>query len=341
MIKLNQFVLSACLMAIASFSTSAAFARGGDMVNNGGGIAEKNVFYAYEKLDKYILICLNSDACKLNERQKIVLRQILATLPREKSMQQLFFSSEKKMPGTYIIDGLVRVAKTGSEVGSPIYINSDLLYSRNEANSYDPVTIPEAVAILIHEMGHHQGSYSHEELDLIGVRASMLLQQKFISTPLIPWTSEISANVLNPNVVSSFPEVLLNIGDDVLDISRMYEETAMCYAITIPIPILPLPDLELLNKKPAGSLFHNVHWDKFSEKGDTLTVRIIGNVSNNCVYKTDIGIRNNDYKMAIGFTANKINGKWVLDRTSVEMNQYREPWYKLIKLPINPLHTLM
>ncbi len=341
MIKCNQFFLSVCVVAITSLGVSTVFARGGDMVNNGGGIAEKNVLYAYEKLDKYIQLCLKSEACKLNDQQKTVLVQILSNMPKEKAGPQLFFASEKKSPGTFIIDGLVRVAKTGHEIGSPIYINSDLLYSKNETGAYDPVSIPEAVAILVHEMGHHYGNYTHEELDLIGVRASMMLQQKFISTPLIPWTSEISASVFNPNLVSSFPEVLLNVGDDVIDISRMFEETAMCYAITIPIPILPLPDLELLNKKPAGSLFHNVHWDKLSEKGDVLNVRIIGNVSNNCVYKTDIGIRNNDYKMMIGFTANKVNGKWVIAKNSVAMNQYREPWYKIIKLPFDPLNKFM
>lgn len=331
MINVSRLVLAALLSAA---SITAFARRGGDMVNNGGGLSEKNVLYAYEKLDKYIELCLKTPACKLSSSQRSILGQILTGLPEERKTQQLFFASESKSPGFFIIDGLVRVAKTGSTVGSPIYINSDLLYSKNEADQYDPTSIPEATAILIHEMGHHYGNYSHEELDLIGVRVSMLMQQKFISTPLIPWTAEVSVSVFNPDLISSFPEVLLNVGDDVIDISRMYAETAMCYEITIPIPILPIPDLQLLSKKPAGSLLHNVHWDKLTEKNDTLRVNVIGNISNNCVYKMDVGIRNNDYKVSIGFVANKKNGKWVIDNNSVQMNQYRDPWYKIIRLPI-------
>lgn len=340
MIQLNRLFLSACFLILSGFLNSQAIALGGDMVNNGGGLAEKNVLFAYDKLDKYIQICLNSDSCKLNSSQKDLLSQILTSLPLEKQNQkQISFSSEKKNPGTFIIDGLVRVAKTGSNIGSPIYINSDLLYSKNEVNSYVPVSIPEAVAILLHEFGHHYGNYSHEELDLIGVRVSMLLQQKIISTPLVPWTSDISVNVFNLNLTTSFPEVLLNVGNDVIDISSLYEKVALCYAITIPIPILPFPDIQLLSKKPVGSLFHNVHWDKFKEEshGNVLRMRVVGNISNNCLYKVDIGaLRINDYKMSIEFIAYKVNDKWVVDKKSIKINQFREPWYKIIRLPLSP-----
>lgn len=336
MMKLNCLIVS----LVVGLAAGSAFARrGGDLVNNGGGIAEKNVFYAYEKLDKYIQICLKSDLCKLNDRQRGLLQQIFTNMPQEKLSKQLIFASESKEPGTFIIDGLVRVAKTGSTVGSPIYVNSDLLYTKNEADSYDPVSIPEAVAILIHEMGHHYGNYTHEELDLIGVRASLLLQQKFISTPLIPWNAEISAIVFNPNLVSSFPEVLLNVGDDVIDISAEYKDAVACVGLTVPIPILPIPDLELLNKKPVASILHNVHWAQFKEKNEELAVTITGNVSNNCVYKTNIGIRNNESKLNITFRMKKSNGKWVYIKESLDVNQYKDPWWKIIRLPLNPLNA--
>ena len=330
MMKLRRSLI----ISLLTLGSLVAHARaGGDLVNNGGGIAEKNVLYAYERLDKYIKVCLQSESCKLNEQQKVVLLQILKGLPNEKAAPQLFFASESKTPGFFIIDGLIRVAKTGSTIGSPIYINSDLLYSKNEAGVYDPVSIPEAVAILIHEMGHHYGEYSHEELDLIGVRASLTLQHKFISTPMIPWTSEISASVFNENLVSSFPEVLLTVGNDVIDISDKYREAVMCVGITIPIPILPIPDLELLNKKPVASILHNVHWAKLKEKNDQLYVTITGAVSNNCVYKSNIGIRNNDSKLNISFRIRKEDGNWKISRSSIEVEQYKDPWWKIIRLP--------
>lgn len=343
MISLKRLFLSAYFLTMSLLITKApAFASlGGDMVNNGGGIAEKNILFAYSKLEKYIQNCLNSDICILSDGQKNILNKILTHLPEEKqNQQQLSFFSERKYPGTFIIDGLIRVAKTGSTVGSPIYINLDLLYSRNEVNGYVPVSVPEAVAILIHEMGHHYGNYTHEELDLIGVRVSLFLQKIFISTPLVPWTSDISVNVFNSNLTSSFPEVLLSVGDDAVDISSLYDKEALCYGFTIPIPILPIPDIQLLSKKPVGSLFHNIHWDKFKEdnSGNILRMRVVGNVSHNCLYKVDIGaLRINDYKMSIEFIAYKVNGRWVVDKQSIKMNQFQEPWYKIIRLPLDTL----
>lgn len=329
MMKLRRSLI----LSLITLATLVAHGRGGDLVNNGGGIAEKNMLYAYERLDKYIQVCLRSESCKLNDQQKVVLQQILKGLPEEKAQPQLFFGSEAKSPGLFIIDGLVRVAKTGSTVGSPIYINSDLLYSKNEAGVYDPVSIPEAVAILIHEMGHHYGEYSHEELDLIGVRASLTLQNKFISTPMIPWTTEISASVFNADLVSSFPEVLLTVGNEVIDISAQYREAVSCVGLTVPIPILPIPDIELLNKKPVASILHNVHWAKLKEKNDQLYVTIMGAVSNNCVYKSNIGIRNNDSKINISFRIRKENGNWKISRSSIAVDQYKDPWWKIIRLP--------
>ncbi|MFS4461042.1 hypothetical protein [Bdellovibrio sp. HCB2-146] len=338
MMKLNCLIIS----LVATFVFGTAFARGGDLVNNGGGLAEKNVMYAFEKLDIYIQMCLKSESCKLNDSQKALLETILQNLPAEKAAKQLFFASEKKVPGSFIIDGLVRVAKTGSTVGSPIYINSDLLYTKNEANEYDPMTIPEAVAVLIHELGHHFGNYSHEELDLIGVRASLMLQHKFISTPMMPWNSEVSATVFNPNLVSSFPEVLINVGNDIIDISKEYRDEVQCVGVTIPIPILPVPDLELANKKPVASILHNVHWAKLKEKNGFFTVTITGSVSNNCVYKSNIWIRNNDSKVNITFRIRKSESKqaWVFVPGSLVVEQFKDPWWKIIRLPFNPLQNV-
>lgn len=328
----------AFVAAIVLVSSPAVFALGGgDWVNNGGGIAEKNVMFAYEKLEKYLQVCLSSTACKLDPTQRQLLTQIVNGLPQELASRNLHFSSERSAPGFFIIDGLVRVAKTGRTVGSPIYVNSDLLYSKNPAGGYDAMTVPEAVAVLVHELGHHYSNASHEELDLLGVRVSLMLQQKFSSTPLIPWSSEISATIFSTDSMNEFPDILIAVGRDVLNISKIYEDTVRCFRVSVPIPILPLPDIDLISKKPAGSMLYNVHWDKFKDTDTRISVKMVGNVSNKCVYKNDLGIRNNDFKISISFAANKVNGQWVFDQSSLEVNQFRESWYKIIKLPINPL----
>jgi len=327
--KFSQLVLC----SLICFSGVSAIAGGG-FVNNGGGLAEKNILYAYEKLETYIDICLSSNSCKLTEEQTYLLKKISQALPEERRTMQISFGSEKQVPGSFMIQGNVRVARTGHTIGSPIYINSDLLYTRGEGGIYEPVTIPEAVAILIHEMGHHHGAYSHEMLDLLGVRVSLLLQQKIISTPLIPWApNEISASVLNASVLEGFPQVLLTVGDEVLDVSSMYAREVRCGVVTLPIPILPIPDVELVTKTPSGSLFHNVHWEKFKDKGSYLKVRIAGNVSNNCQYKNDIAFRHNDFQLAIEFQVMKVGNKWVTDKSSISMKQTSDRWWKLIRLP--------
>jgi len=327
--KLSHLAVS----SLISLSSAVTFAGG--FVNNGGGLAEKNILYAYEKLETYIQLCLNSKACKLTPDQTVLLKEIASSLPQEKQSKQIFFGSERQDPGSFMIDGNVRVAKTGSKVGSPIFINADLLYTPAADKSYDPVTIPEAVAILIHELGHHQGHHNHDELDLLGVRVSLLLQQKFISTPLIPWApNEISASVLNTDFSEGFPQVLLNVGDEVIDVSDQYKQVVHCEVFTFPIPILPIPDLELVTKAPQGSLFHNVHWDKMRDKGDYINVKITGSVSNNCIYKNDVFIRNNNFQLSISFRVDKVEEKkWVTDRSTIQLEQFRDPWWKLIRWP--------
>lgn len=338
MFKFSEVLKKAALVVIASIATSAfAVGPGGDWVNNGGGIAEKNVLYAYERLDKYIEICLTSDTCKLDPRQRSIIAKIDKGLEQELRGRMIYFGSEQKTPGFFMIDGLVRVAKTGGNPGTPIYINADLLYSKGADGRYTAVSIPEAVAILVHEFGHHYGDYSHEELDLLGVRISMLLQSKLSVTPLLPWDNGISAMVLTKDVYTAYPDVLLNVGDDVIDISKAVAEEAMCYRFSVPIPVLPIPDLDLISKKPAGSVLYNLHWDKFSDSDTKIKVKLIGNISNSCLFKTNILLRSNEYKMSISFSATKINGVWKYDMGSLKVEQYRDPWYKVIRLPFQPM----
>lgn len=319
------------ILLLPSFSWS----RGGDFVNNGGGLAEKNILYAFEKMDVFIQNCLSSPRCRVNEPQKNILKKILAGIAQEKKSTQIIVASETKTPGQFMIDGLVRVAKTGNTVGTPIYVNSDLLYTKNVSGGYDAITIPEAVAILIHELGHHYGKESHSELDLVGVNVSVFLQQKLILTPMIPWAGDISASVFNPDFNQSYPEILLNVGSDSINLSSMYRQAVECFGVTIPIIILPLPDLQLMSSQPLGSLLHNIHWESFEEADGWIWIKMIGNISNRCQYNNDVGLRNNDYKLAIEFAVQKNEDSWIFVQNSASMSQYRDPWYKWIRLPLD------
>lgn len=330
-----KMTLTKLVVLFAVFSTQSVFA-GGDRVNNGGGLAEKNVIYAYERIENYIKLCLVSETCKLNPTQQLILQKIYNGLPHDKNSTQLSFSSERANPGRFIIDGNVRVAKTGSTPGSAIMINADLLYNKNQSGAYEAMSIPEAVAVLVHEFGHHYGNYSHEELDLIGVRVSLLLQSNLISTPLVPWRSDIAMTVLNQDASGAFPEVLLYVGNDIIDISRQYKAEIECVKFKIPIPLLPVPDININGKTPKGSIFHNLHWEKIKDSETTLDVQITGNVSNRCKVKSDTEIRNNSAQLTIKFRMNKSIDTWVYDPQSLSMRQFEEQWWKIIKLPNLP-----
>ncbi|MBC7369991.1 MAG: hypothetical protein H7326_00395 [Bdellovibrionaceae bacterium] len=233
---------------------------------------------------------------------------------------------------SYVVCGQIRVARTGDRVGSPIKINADLLYSQVGA-VYTAVSIPEVVAILVHELGHHYGKYTHNDLDLIGVRVSMLMQEKMINTPLLPWNAIASASVFNADAFVGFPQVILSVGDEVIDISQAYEQAVHCEVLTLPIPILPIPDLQLVTKAPVGSLLHNVHWEKIKDREDVLKVSIRANVSNNCLYKNDVKFRNNNFQMSIEFDVKKTDTEWKYDPASLKLDQFKTPRWKLIRLP--------
>lgn len=327
---LNQFY-SLVLILLVNVLSINVFARGGDLINNGGGIAEKNVLIAYERLGQYIQQCLNSQRCKVDQEQRLLLVNILEGLVLERGNgNQIIFASEKSQPGTFIIDDKIKIAKTGSAIGSPIYINVDLLYSRDEIGNYVPVSVNEAVAILIHEMGHHYGDHSHGQLDLIGIRVGLHLELKTYKTPLLPWSSKISAEVINPDIKSGNPQFLLYVEGSVVDLSQFLVESVYCPKFTIPIPILPIPDITLAKGKPEGILLHNLHWEKTKEVENSLQLSVKGDLSLNCK-KSSGNVRVQDFKLNLKFSVtNQNNKKWTLVENSVSLQQQKDSWWKII-----------
>ncbi len=294
---------------------------GGDLINNGGGIAEKNVLYAYQKLDSYIKLCLSSEMCKVNNLQRSILEKINQGLAQERrNLDQIQFSSEKTNPGFFIIDGEVKVAKTGRQIGSPIFINTDLLYARNELGFFIPLSISECVAILVHELGHHYGDFAHTDLDLTGVRVALMLQQKTYSTPLLPWSEQISAVVINRDVDTSYPDILLYVEDQAFDLSQQFKDSVFCPKFFIPIPFLP--DVPLSTKKPVSTLAHNVHWNKLATNGATSLLSIRADLAHNCKDANNNGVRSQDFLVKIDFfvTMGPL-GKWTLDNNSIKIEQ--------------------
>jgi hypothetical protein len=164
--KKTIFVLSLVLL---SFPSARA---GGSEVGNGGGLAEKNLLFAYTNLPKFISLCLETPLCRLSADEKTLLEGIGLSLSKEQEkVGQLVFQTSSDF---FKIDGLIRIAKTGNRIGDPIYLNSDLLYTATGPGQFKALDIPMALSILIHELGHHQGVQDHARLDLLGTKMQIL-----------------------------------------------------------------------------------------------------------------------------------------------------------------------
>ncbi len=146
---------------------------GGDRAGNGGGLAELNFQYAYLSLPWIYENCLANVSCLQDPQLLRTLNGILGALPREfRSNPKLVFESGKAHPERFIINGTVRIAVTGDQVGDPIYLNLDLLYPLAPNGLPTALDVGAAISILTHELGHHQGAFHDPQgeryLDLLG-----------------------------------------------------------------------------------------------------------------------------------------------------------------------------
>lgn len=129
--------------------------------------------FIYERLDQIFDLCLESPKCGLTEIEKKYLQSIRSSLEQEKQKNPhlLQFDSSRRNRSLFHQDGQTRVAVTGDEVASPVYINLDLV----EAIPYH-----RAIAILTHELGHHQKIKSHEALDQLGLKVEKFFLRQII-----------------------------------------------------------------------------------------------------------------------------------------------------------------
>lgn len=101
---------------------------GGDLIGNGGGDAEQNFYFVYNKMGEILSYCLAKPGCGNLPKRQEVLRQMKDAWNKaqndadgvsirflNKSIYSSFFSGES-------------YASTGLYPSSPIYFNEDLIY---------------------------------------------------------------------------------------------------------------------------------------------------------------------------------------------------------------------
>lgn len=146
-----------------------------DLYEQGLYSAKVKLQHLYDNLEFYIDIALDSN--DISNEEKLLLTKIKQNMPSEKEnknqLQYAYGSSRKDL---FYIDGLVKAAATGSEVGSFIYFNLESIEFFNNRKERDSINYADLLTLLIHELGHHIGSFKHEYLDAIGFKVAQIVE---------------------------------------------------------------------------------------------------------------------------------------------------------------------
>ena len=238
-------------------SASTALGSGGSIAGNGGGLAEKNVIFAFSNMERFVALCLETPSCRLSEDESNLLRKIKDSLAKEKANANIIRFENRAPPSNFFkIEGLVRVAKTGDRVGDTIYINSVLLYQANGHESTVAMSIPLATAVLVHELGHHQGVKDHSNLDQLGTKLEMFLLTNSERSEFWNGNAALTTVQLNSvhsddqkNNLGSFDQLILENGDDFFLLNDKIQSRITC------------PKL-ISSKRPQGFRIYNLHGER-------------------------------------------------------------------------------
>ena len=222
--------------------------QGGDIIGNGTGIAEIRFFESYYSLPSLLKRCLESTYCPLSQADKDILKIISEVLTENlKKRHQLLFISGKVYPRFFIDSDQIgpRTAKTGFKKGLPIFLNRDHFYK----NGTPSIQIKEAIAILVHELGHQTGERSHTKLDGIGTRFATWATGKsyFIQTKVQERLAEFS--VINPENPNKWPIAWISWDFYSVNLNKSIKDGAHCKDVS---------------REPIGATLSNLHWRRES-----------------------------------------------------------------------------
>jgi hypothetical protein len=230
--KQNKKLFSLILTLVTTILCSRTL-RAQDTVGNGGDLPQLNFHFAYDSLDRYLEECLVSTDCTLQASEKKLMQKIYQSLSQEKeTAQQLRFRSEQADPGFFNIEGEVKVAKTGNNIGDLIFINSDYISHVDEDGNYQPITVPQASALLLHELGHHQG-IGHTEpeeqlLNAVGSKVAMNLMGSYQRVEAGFVATNLVASDVNFHAKRRDPQLWVSDGIKMQSLTRAAREQLRC-----------------------------------------------------------------------------------------------------------------
>ena len=228
---LTCFILSLFLVRSPE---AASFGGSGSDAGNGGGLAEKNLIFAQTHLAKFIELCLNTNLCRTDKRESTLLKLILKS-DAEELRTPLQFKNERANAKAFHIDRLVRVARTGDSVGAPIFINTDLLYSKGKEGVLVAMDVPQALSVLVHEYGHHHHEKDHTRLDELGTKLQTLVLNHEVRSEF--WNGNAALSVYQFNSVrhdddkkniTQLDRIVLENEDELFDLTEVVAKAFQC-----------------------------------------------------------------------------------------------------------------
>ncbi|EQC43835.1 hypothetical protein [Bacteriovorax sp. Seq25_V] len=220
-----------------------------DVVRNGGGISEQNIIFAFEKLPEFLNICLSQNTCVTNESEVNLIESIVQSYNNE-GKNNIVFKSERKNPGFFVIDGLEKIAITGNRVGDIIYVNTDLLYKKDKNEMTKFFQVSQAVQLLVHELGHHHGDYTHDFLDSVGARVRSFFEGRLAEVFYSPFIFDMSVLSLHGNSYTTNGILILNTGVELISLSKLFNVYGC--------PASSLGELNRLKNQKYH--FYNISW---------------------------------------------------------------------------------
>ncbi len=128
--------------------------------------------FVNKQLKTILNLCLQDSMCNLSPEENFLIASIQSSQEKENKLnaELIRFDSSKNNPNLFFKDGNTRIAVTGDHVGDSIFINLDLAYQNDKYGSVHPLSLDQIIAVLIHELGHHQGIKNHSSLDQLGLK---------------------------------------------------------------------------------------------------------------------------------------------------------------------------
>lgn len=150
----------------------------GDSVNNGEGLAEQNFWSAYSQLEKTYQSCLASKDCLNDSYDQSLLKSTFADLPQEKkTTEQIRFLLGES--GTFFFtNNQVLIAKSEPQIGSVIWINSDLIYKKSPSGDTIATSVAEALGLLTEQLLLHQNLNSEMHRNYIALKVQNFFERK-------------------------------------------------------------------------------------------------------------------------------------------------------------------